>query len=217
MDLRFLVTKRRLIVATALLAMGVAAVFAFRNAGRWLVRTDPIARADAIVVLSGAMPYRAEGAADLYRQKYAPQVWVTRPEGPEHRLSEMGIRFVGEEEYSQQVLIREGVPAAAIQILPNEIVNTEQEINEIVDEMGSRAKSRVIIVTSAPHTRRVRTLWSRFAAPNQVAIIEAADEDPFDPVHWWHNTRDTYAVVREFMGLVNAWAGLAVRPHPTRA
>lgn len=216
MDRKFRLTNRRLIVAVVLLATGLAAVIAFRNAGRWLVRQDPIAPADAIVVLSGAMPYRAEGAADLYRQKYAPEVWVTRPEGPESQLSAMGIRFVGEEEYSREVLIHEGVPITAIQVLPHEIVNTEQEVAEITEEMRNRAKSRVIIVTSAPHTRRVRTLWSRFATLNQIAIIEAAEEDPFDPMHWWRNTRDAYAVVREFMGLVNAWAGLTVRPHSPR-
>lgn len=210
-------TNRHRILASVLLLAVITGVIAFRGAGRWLVREDPLAPADAIVVLSGGMPYRAEGAADLYRGKYAPEVWITTPESPVRHLSEMGIRFVGEEDYSRQVLIQEGIPADAVRILPDQIINTEEEIDEIVHEMRVLAKHRVIIVTSAPHTRRVRTLWSRIAPSNETAFIEAASEDPFDADHWWRNTRDTYAVVREFMGLMNAWAGLAVRPHSKRA
>ena len=206
-------TKQRLVKILIFVGILTFGVVAFRNAGRWLVREDPVSRADAIVVLSGGMPYRAEGAVKLYRRKFAPEIWITHPVNPSQELAEMGIRFVGEEEYSREIVIHEGVPSRDARILPGDIVNTEQEIGEIVYEMQSRAKSRVIIITSPPHTRRVRALWSRFAGPNQVALIEAAREDPFDRDHWWRNTRDTYTVVREYMGLMNAWMGLAVRPH----
>jgi uncharacterized SAM-binding protein YcdF (DUF218 family) len=215
MERKRFVTTRRLIILLAILALAVG-VTAFRGAGRWLVREDPLVAADAIVVLSGSMPQRAEGAADLYRAGYAPEVWVTPPDSPEAELSEMGIRFVGEEEYSRQVLIHQGVPASAIRILPDAVINTEEEIEEIAREMQASHKSHVIIVTSAQHTRRVRTLWSRLAASNQIATVEAAAEDPFDRDHWWRNTHDAYAVVREMMGLMNAWAGLTVRPRSPR-
>lgn len=217
MNLKALLTKRLLIVAFVGLLIAVGAVIAFRNAGRWLIQEDPLAPADVIVVLSGGMPYRAEGAADLYRQKYAPEIWITRPEGPEHELSAMGIRFVGEQEYSREVLIHQGVPASAIVILPGEIINTEEEIEEIAREMRDRLKSRAIIVTAPPHTRRVRALWSKLGGRNQIAVVEAAREDPFDRDHWWRNTRDTYAVVRELMGLTNAYLGFRVRPHSSHA
>jgi uncharacterized SAM-binding protein YcdF (DUF218 family) len=215
MERKRFVTTRRLIILLAILALAVG-VTAFRGAGRWLVREDPLVAADAIVVLSGSMPQRAEGAADLYRAGYAPEVWVTPPDSPEAELSEMGIRFVGEEEYSRQVLIHQGVPASAIRILPDAVINTEEEIEEIAREMQASHKSHVLIVTSAQHTRRVRTLWSRLAASNQIATVEAAAEDPFDRDHWWRNTHDAYAVVREMMGLMNAWAGLTVRPRSPR-
>jgi uncharacterized SAM-binding protein YcdF (DUF218 family) len=216
MDRKIFFTKQRLIGVAVIVAVASAGVIAFRDAGRWLVRQDPIAGADAIVILSGGMPYRAEGAADLYRKKLAPEVWVTRPESHAHELSEMGISYVGEADYSRQVLIRQGVPDAAVRILPDECINTEEEVDEISGEMRSHKKSRVIIVTSAPHTRRVRALWSKLVTGNQIAMIEAAPEDPFDGDHWWRNTRDAYAVVREFMGLMNAWTGLSVRPHSQR-
>jgi uncharacterized SAM-binding protein YcdF (DUF218 family) len=211
-----ILTRRRAIIAAVILAIIAAGIVAFRGAGRWLVREDPLARADAIVVLSGGLPYRAEGAANIFRHGYAPQVWLTRPESPSPALAAMGIHFVGEEEYNREVLIHQGVPAAAIRILPGTIVDTEQEIDEISREMRSDGVSSVIVVTSPEHTRRVHALWARLAASNHKAIVRAAPEDPFDPNHWWRNTHDAYSVVREFLGLANTWAGLPVRPRSAR-
>jgi uncharacterized SAM-binding protein YcdF (DUF218 family) len=207
-----IITPRRAVIALLALAVILAGVLAFRGVGRWLVREDPLAHADAIVVLSGGMPYRAEGAVDVYRQGYAPEVWVTRSAGPGRALTAMGIHFVGDEEYSRDVLIHDGVPSAAIGILPDEIVDTEQEVEEISREMRDAHKSSVIIVTSPEHTRRVRALWRRLAGPHQKAIVRAVAEDPFDRDHWWRNTRDAYSVVRELLGLLNARAGLPVHP-----
>jgi hypothetical protein len=66
---------------------------------------DPLVPADVIVVLSGHMPYRALEAARLYQQEAAPQIWVSRPVGPVQELAEMQIPFVGEDFYSQRVLL----------------------------------------------------------------------------------------------------------------
>ncbi len=212
---RRLVTRRRIVIVCLLLAVVflAAGIIAFQNLGRWLVREDPLVDADAIVVLSGSMPYRAEAAAELYRQGYAPQVWLTRPESPAEELARLGIRFEGEEEYNRQALTYSGVSANAIRVLPGEIIDTEQEISEITDEMRISRAAKIIIVTSPPHTRRVKALWRRLAASNQQAIVRVAWQDPFDRDHWWRNTRDTYAVVREILGLTNTWTGLTVRPH----
>jgi uncharacterized SAM-binding protein YcdF (DUF218 family) len=205
-------TPRRAVIACLVLAIVVAGILAFRGLGRWLVREDPLAHADAIVVLSGSVPYRAEGASDVYRQGYAPEIWITRPASSARALTAMGIHFIGDEEYNREVLVHDGVPPAAIRILPNEIVDTQQEVEEISGEMRDERKSTVIVVTSAEHTRRVRALWRRLAGPNQKAIVRAASEDPFDRDHWWRNTHDAYAVVREILGLLNAWGGLRVHP-----
>ena len=199
-----------LLLAVMFLAVGVAA---FRGAGGWLVREDPIAPAEVIVVLSGGMPYRAERAAALYRGGYAPEVWVTFPESPAADLHALGISFVGEEEYDRQILLKRGVPENAVRILPDAIIDTEQEVVEIAREMHRTGKSRAIIVTSPEHTRRVRALWRTLAGNDLKLTVRAAFEEPYDARHWWRNSRDALSVVREYLGLLNAWAGLPVRPH----
>jgi len=191
----------------------IGGVVVFRSAGRWLNREDPLAHADVIFVLGGGMPQRAAEAGKVYAQGYAPEVWLSRPNSPTDELAKLGIHFVGEEEYNRQILIHAGVPENAIHTLPGPVVNTEQELQEAARELPRGGKTSVIFVTSPQHTRRVWTLWRELAGNNPPAIVHAAHDDPFDPDHWWRNTRDVLSVVRESLGLLNAWAGLPVPAH----
>jgi len=203
----------RSILAFILLALIVFGIIAFRRVGRWLVREDPPAHAETIVVLSGGLPFRAEAAAKYFASGYASEVWVTRPDEPAEQLKELGISYTGEDEYSRQVLIHMHVPENDVVILPGTIVNTQQEVEEIVRELRHQNKASVIIVTSPQHTRRVKALWNKLADKNLTAIVRAAPDDPYDADHWWRNTRDALSVVREILGLMNVWAGLPVHPH----
>ncbi len=203
----------RFLFAVLFLILVASMMIVFRGVGWWLVREDPLAHADAIVVLSGGLPYRAEGAAHCFESGYASEVWITRPEGPVEELKDLGIHYVGEEEYSRMVLIRLHVPENDAFILPRTIINTEQEVEEIVRELRNQGKTSVIIVTSPQHTRRVKALWKKLAGTNLTAIVRSAPEDPFDADHWWRDTRSALSVARELLGLINVWAGLPVRPH----
>jgi uncharacterized SAM-binding protein YcdF (DUF218 family) len=188
----------------------------FLGVGRWLVVEDPLVKARAIAVLSGRMPLRAIEAAKLYRQGYAREIWLTHSSDPGETLEAMGIRYVGEEYYNTRVLIHEGVPSEAIHVLDRPIVNTADEIKVISMELDrEREKDRsVILVTTKAHTRRVRLLWRKLASKQTRAIARAASDDPFDPRHWWRTASDALDVVREVLGLLNAWAGLPLtRTH----
>src|SRR6266436_5152166 len=186
----------------------VLAVVIFFGVGRWLVVEDPLVKARAIVVLSGAMPLRAIEAGKLYREGYAPEIWLTHSTEPGETLEEMGILFAGEDHYNALVLIHEGVPPEVIHTIKPPIVKTADEIKVIAPALAPGKDDTVILVTTKAHTRRVRLLWRRLAPGQGRAIVRAASGDPFDPRHWWRNTRDALEVVREILGLLNAWAGL---------
>jgi uncharacterized SAM-binding protein YcdF (DUF218 family) len=205
----------RISALVVLVLLCAAAVFTFRGVGRWLVCQSPLRPADVIVVLSGGLPWRAEEAANIFRRGDGHEVWITRGDSPADELAAMGIQYLGEDYFTRQVLVHNGIPDADIRVLPESIVNTQQEVTEIARELRRQGKASAIIVTSPPHTRRVRALWRKLVGSNPTAIVRAAPQAPFDADHWWRNTRDTYAVVRELMGLVNAWIDLPVHPHST--
>ncbi len=184
----------------------------FFGVGRWLVVEDPLEKAQSIVVLSGRMPIRAFEAARLYRQAYAPEIWLTHSAEPSKTLEAMGISFAGEDYYNTRVLLRQGVPPEAIRILEPPIVNTADEIRVIAAALEHGKNHTVILVTTKAHTRRVRVLWRRLGSARGRGIVRAPSDDPFDPRRWWRNTADALEVVREVLGLLNAWAGLPLHP-----
>lgn len=70
----------------------------------------------------------------------------------------------------------------------------------------------VILVTSKYHTRRTYLIWNYVTAGRSQAIVRAASGDPFEPEGWWHTRRYALAVVREYLGLINYYAGFPVAP-----
>jgi uncharacterized SAM-binding protein YcdF (DUF218 family) len=209
--------KRRFAGAVLLGVMGGLIAFAlviFLGVGRWLVVEDALDKAQAIVVLSGRMPARAQEAARLYTAGFAPQVWLTCGVEPAASLQEMNIAYIGEDFFNSRVLIHEGVPSNVIRVLEPPIDNTADEIRVIAAELNREKGGTVIIVTSKAHTRRVRTLWRELSDGRERAIVRAAANDPFAANHWWRATGDALDVVREVLGLLNAWAGLPL--HPSR-
>jgi uncharacterized SAM-binding protein YcdF (DUF218 family) len=188
-------------------------LFALLSVGRWLVYQDPLQQAHTIVVLSGHLPDRATEAARIYKQSYAPQVWVSLPVSPAPVLQEMHIAYVGEDFYNQKVLMAQGVPADAIRILMDPSANTEQEVDEIARDLRRDDAHAVIIVTSKPHTRRVRMIWDKRVGSDPRAIVRYVSDDPFDPAHWWRSTTDALDVVRETLGIANVLAGFPLHPE----
>ncbi len=106
--------------------------------GGWLVVSDPLKSARAIVVLNGSMPFRAMEAAKIYGQGWAPEVWVTRNAHPSGTaaLTRLGIKVLEEDFYSVEVLEKMGVPPQSIRVLAEPARNTEEE------EQGHLARPR---------------------------------------------------------------------------
>jgi uncharacterized SAM-binding protein YcdF (DUF218 family) len=201
----------------ALLWLGACNVFlfllaigAFLHAGTWLVREDPSQKAQVIVVLSGGLPERALAAAEEYKATGAKEVWLTRPLQPGASMQQLHLPYAGEEQYSRMVLIDRGVPPAAIRLLDPHINNTADEIQAVFAELQKQPEAVVVAVTSKAHTRRVRLLWNVISKGTNrgILLVRAAPQDSFDSEHWWRSSNDALSVVREYLGLFNAWAGL---------
>jgi uncharacterized SAM-binding protein YcdF (DUF218 family) len=193
-------------------AVFVLGLFVFLNVGRWLVSEDPLRKADTIAVLSGKIPGRALEAASVFKQGYASRVWITHSKEPGASMEKLSIPYVGDESYEKQILMHEGVPEEAILVLDPPIMNTADEMKAIGETLRKENLHSVIIVSSKVHTRRIRELWKHISGQDGEAIIRGYSDDPFDPAHWWKNTQDALDVVREVLGLANAWAGLPLKP-----
>jgi uncharacterized SAM-binding protein YcdF (DUF218 family) len=204
--------RRWLIPGGIFVVLSVVAATVFFTVGRWLVVEDPLVHADVIVVLSGRLPERALEAARVYKGGYADQVWISPPVSPVDDLKAMKISYLGEDFYNEKVLMAQGVPPDSIRILERPNANTEAEVRQIIEDLRKLNFHSVIIVTSKPHTRRVRTICRKLAGSEPRMMVHYAHDDTYDGAHWWRHTQDALDVVRETLGLLNAWAGFPLRP-----
>jgi uncharacterized SAM-binding protein YcdF (DUF218 family) len=179
----------------ALLVVVAAAALALRQASGWLARSDPPAKADAIIVL-GAEPTRAITAATLYRQGYAGVIYLTAPwRAPRYRaLEQDGIRWPWFEEVARMLLRNRGVPDGAIRVLGAELVSTVAEAREAARILGPRAGT-LLVVTSPYHVRRTRTIFADHLPSARILVVGSGAE-PL-PERWWADREAAGKVVPE--------------------
>jgi hypothetical protein len=181
--------------------------------GTFLIVEEPLQPAAAIVVLGGQTPFREMEAARLFAQGWAPKLIVIPGALWEEQqaLSALGIRVPESWEISREVLLKKGVPSSAIIVPKGRAEGTLEELKLAFNTIGPVTQP-VILVSSKYHTRRVRLTWGYVTRGESASIIRAAEGDPFDPARWWRERRFILSVVREYLGLINYYAGFPVAP-----
>jgi uncharacterized SAM-binding protein YcdF (DUF218 family) len=206
--------RARRLIAAALVVGALAVVAhapALRLIGRALVVEDPLAPADAIVVVAGGTPAREETAATLYGDGLAPEVILSNHFTPERvrALIALGVRRLDFQGEARAVLEKRGVPARAIVALPAPVRTTEAELKAVGDAARARGWRRVILVTSPQHSRRVKLVWSREAPSGIEGVVRVVQKDDFLDGDWWRKRREAEAVLHEYLGLVAIYLGIS--------
>ena len=169
-----------------------------RYAGESLVVEDPLAKSDAIIILSDDNFYadRATRAAELFRQNLAPVVVAS------------GIRLRPNASIAELMthdLIERGVPKENILPFPQDADNTREEAEALQKLVQHRKWKSVIVVTSNYHTRRARYIFRKiFANIAAVRVANARDGD-FDAANWYEHRKSVKRFVHEAAGFVLAW------------
>jgi uncharacterized SAM-binding protein YcdF (DUF218 family) len=145
--------------------------------GHWLDVTDPLARADAIVAISGDTGARAATAIALWKQGYAPVlVFSGGSSDPES---------VASAELMKRAAVAAGVPANAI-LVEGASATTEANATRVAELMKSSGLTSAILVTSPFHQRRAAILFEReFDRAALTFRNHPADDPSWDPNLWW--------------------------------
>ena len=201
--------RRRLVLLIALLtAVVVWPIIAWAGARLLIVRSELVS-ADAIVVMSGSATYRerAACAARLYREGRAPIVILTNDSlksGWDNKEQRNPYFY----ELAARELQQQGVPEAKIQVVSGIALGTYEESLGVRDYASAHQLKRLLIVTSAYHTRR--TLWSlRHACEG--SGIEIGIDSPAPgwqtpaPSRWWWRRWGWKVVAGEYVKMIYYW------------
>jgi len=188
-----------LFLAVILIALYLVRVPLLSMAGSFWIVQDPLAPADAIIVLSddNVAGDRANRAAELYKARWAPVIVAS---------GRMLRSYASVSELMDHDLIQHGVPASAIVIFHHNAQNTLAEAKALRMVVGQNRWRRVIIVTSSYHTRRARYIFRRVLPPDvEIEMAPATDSD-YDPNNWWEQRESVKIFFHELEGMfVSMW------------
>ena len=198
--------RRRLVLLLVLLsALVLWPILAWAGAHLLIVKSE-MASADAIVVMSGSSTYveRADWAARLYREGRAPVIILSNDSliSGWDKKEERNPYFY---ELAAKELQRRGVPESKIQVVSDIALGTYEESLGVRDYATAHQLKRLLIVTSAYHTRR--TLWSLRHACAGSDIEVGIDSPPGGwqtpaPSRWWWSRWGWKVVASEYVKLI---------------
>jgi uncharacterized SAM-binding protein YcdF (DUF218 family) len=204
---------KRVLVRSALV-LGVVLIlliYPLSRLGAWLVRQDPLQKADVIFVLGGTRYERPLEGVDLYKEGWAPRIALVRQmsDAGELALTARGIPYRSEIDLQIEVLDRLGVPASALMVL-DKADSTAQEADILLELVTRERWSRVIVVTSKQHTRRAGLVMRRrLAGTGAEVIVRFSRSDPSDVDRWWQNRGTMRFTIFESQRFFLYWIGVA--------
>ncbi len=174
-----------------------------------LIVAKPLEKADAILVLGGSSTFveRTQKAAELCRAGVSDKILLTDDgnRGGWNKAEQTNLKFV---ELARRNLIAQGVPAEKIEILPSTVNATIDEAKLLADTAESKNLHKVLLVTSAYHTRRALWIFEKTAAHRSIEIGIASPltgiETPPPPM-WWTKSRGWQTVGGEYLKFVYYW------------
>jgi uncharacterized SAM-binding protein YcdF (DUF218 family) len=198
--------RRLVLVAAALAGVTVAVAAGLPALGHWLVVADPLVPSDLIVVVAGAPPAREVEAAALYQRGLAPLVALSRAR-ERNTVARTLARLPHGQSVASGILATLGVPEHAILRLDREVENSVDELAHVADVARTRGFRRIILVSSPPHTRRLRMIWDSLP-PGITALIHPTPYETFDASRWWRSRHGVETVVHELGGMLNFTLGM---------
>jgi len=165
-------------------------------ASLWIV-SDPISRADAIVILGGNFHVRPLVAADLYRRGLASKILISQTVD----MQQASVAVTPTDtELNRAALIKLGVPPAAVESFGNANTNTREEAVAVRRWAERNAASSFIIPTEIFSARRVRWIFQRELSGSGMTINVPSFEPPgYTRGEWWKAEQGVIAFQNELV------------------
>ncbi|MFQ5801450.1 MAG: YdcF family protein [Candidatus Methylomirabilales bacterium] len=212
-----LLTKKRVgvfLILFLLVAAFLLAPFWLPLVGAFLVVNDTLERADAIVVLSGAVVWRIPKGVALHKEGYADKILVTGGYANDYFLHLMGERMT-EAEMTGRLVERMGVPSSAVVVLKGGR-GTWEEAEYVRQYVRDEHIRKIILVTSHSHSRRARWVFRKVLHPEGVKVmVVEADNGRYTAANWWRTESGLVTVFTEYVKLFYYLANYAFREPST--
>jgi uncharacterized SAM-binding protein YcdF (DUF218 family) len=168
----------------------------------WIVNQPP-AKPGAIVVLAGKVEARPFAVARLYREGKAPAVVVTVAElTPTARLGLAKPEIA----VTCEALVKQGVPADAIQIVGTNLASLAAEAEAVVGWARKAGVHSLLVPTDPFNTRRARRAFRQAAGTANLEIgVVPIEMRGYRPSEWWRHEEGWIDFENEITRFVLEW------------
>ena len=161
----------------------------------WIV-SDPVTPADVVAVLGGGLDVRPFAAAELYKKGLVAKVLVSQV--MEERYVKIGVP--GHTELNRMVLVKLGVPEAAIDTFGQANTSTSDEATALRAWAKEHHVSRIVVPTENFSARRVRWIFNREFADSSIRLdVPSFDGPAYTRAEWWKKGAGIIAFQNEIM------------------
>jgi uncharacterized SAM-binding protein YcdF (DUF218 family) len=169
-------------------------IFLFRTLGSYLIVSNELEYANAIVVLSGGDESRMQEALELYNQNYSNLIILTETgdvvEGYDY-LHSFDMRIE---------LLNNGVPSGNILMTDQVATSTQEEAEAVKRLLTNRQLVSCIVVTDPYHTRRAYTIFRDVFADTGIKVmIHPTSPHWFSANSWFLKIKGWHFVVLEYI------------------
>lgn len=144
--------------------------------GLLLGASDPVKKADAIVLLSGGGKIRNEEAVRLFNDGAADTIVLTQTSGAGSSATMVETR---------NQLVRGGVPSYKIQTATGTATSTFDEARQVATLAERQGFNSILVVTDPYHALRSRILFTTELKGDGVKVkVTAASDHWYQPLTW---------------------------------
>jgi uncharacterized SAM-binding protein YcdF (DUF218 family) len=198
--------RRVIFIAGGLILLLAILAYAFHSQiltgiADYLIIDDRLQPADILFLLNSEVDTRPFHAAELYKQGLAPVVVIARSE--DNSIVDLGL-VPNDTDISVGVMEKLGVPPGKIIVLPAEggVTSTFDEAAALRQYAEANRVHRIILVTSAFHTRRARWIFEKTLAGLPVTLeMAAVPYIGFDQTDWWKSEGGLITLNNEYIKL----------------
>jgi uncharacterized SAM-binding protein YcdF (DUF218 family) len=187
-------------IATALTLLGIAAYYEraplLRAAADLWIVSDAPAPADVVAVFGGGAEVRPFAAAGYYRDGLVRKILVSNTrESPAERLGVL----LPDAAANRAVLLKLGVPGAAIESFGDNLRNTHDEALALHDWATQHHIRRIIVPTEIFTARRLRWTLHHVFGEGATVLVPALDPPEYRDGDWWQDEKGVVAFQNEVL------------------
>lgn len=184
-------TAQRILITVVILFI---CLFILRAMGSYLIVSNELGYANAIVVLSGGDESRMQEALELYNQNYSNLIILTETgdvvEGYDY-LHSFDMRIE---------LLNNGVPSGNILLTDQTVTSTQEEAEAVKQLLTSRQLVSCIVVTDPYHTRRAYAIFKDVFADTGIKVmIHPTSPHWFSANTWFLKIKGWHFVILEYI------------------